>query len=84
MSSSSHPAAWWSGTPLHIGRGEQVKIVIDVDGRSFRFHARGVWLDQDGDNYKVGLVFVGVPICLHQVQLSAHLADLVDQISSAA
>ncbi len=67
-----------------ITRGELIEIVIELgDGRSFRFHARGVWVSPDGDNFKVGLVFIGVPICLHQVQLSAPAINIVDQISAA-
>ena len=67
-----------------VARGEQVEIVIDLGERSLRFQARGVWLKDDGDDYRVGLVFVGMPICLNLVQLSARTADLVDQIGAAA
>jgi hypothetical protein len=67
-----------------IARGEQVEIVIDSAEHSYRFRARGVWLRDDGEDYKVGLKFVGMPVCLHKVQLSRHETDLVDQIAAAA
>jgi len=71
------------GAPF-IARGEQIEVVLDVDGLSYRFRAVGIWLKDDGDDYKVGMAFVGVPICLHVTQLSEHEADLVDKISEAA
>ena len=46
--------------------------------------AKGVWLKDDGDDYKVGLELVGMPVCLHKVAVSAHHADVVDQIAAAA
>ncbi|HEY3803216.1 MAG TPA: PilZ domain-containing protein [Kofleriaceae bacterium] len=72
-----------TGAPF-IARGEYVEVVLDVGDRSFRFRAIGVWLKDDGDDYRVGMAFVGVPICLHVTQLSEHEADLVDKISEAA
>ncbi|MBX3161824.1 MAG: PilZ domain-containing protein [Deltaproteobacteria bacterium] len=68
----------------YVARGEYVEIVIDVDGRSFRFRAQGVWLKDDGDDYRVGLAFVGMPVCLHKVAVSRHEQDLVDRIVAAA
>jgi hypothetical protein len=67
-----------------IARGEQVEIVIDKGGRSYRFRAEGVWLKDDGDDYKVGLVLVGMPLCLHRHAISRHEVDLVDRIALAA
>ena len=67
-----------------VARGEQVEIVIDDGDRSFRFRAQGVWMKDDGDDYKVGLAFVGMPVCLHKVQVSKHEADLIDKIAAAA
>jgi hypothetical protein len=67
-----------------VACGEQVEVVIDVGDHSYRFRAQGVWIKDDGDDYKVGLVFVGMPVCLHRVQVSAHEADLIDQIAAAA
>jgi hypothetical protein len=58
--------------------------VLDIADKSYRFRAIGVWLKDDGDDYKVGMAFVGVPICLHIAQVSEHEADLVDKISEAA
>jgi hypothetical protein len=67
-----------------IARGEQIEVVLDINGQSYRFRAVGMWLKDDGDDYKVGMAFIGVPICLHVTQVSAHEADLVDKISEAA
>ena len=68
----------------YIARGEQIEIVIDVGEMSYRFRAQGVWLKDDGDDYRVGLALVGMPVCLHKVAVSAHQHDVVDQIAAAA
>ncbi len=68
----------------YIARGELIELVIDIGELSYRFRAKGVWLKDDGDDYKVGLAFVGMPVCLHKVAVSAHHADVVDQIAAAA
>ena len=67
-----------------IARGEQIEIVIDDGDRSFRFRCRGVWMKDDGEDYMVGLAFIGMPVCLHKVQLSAHEVDMIDKIAAAA
>jgi len=67
-----------------IARGEQVELVIELGEKSYRFRAIGKWLRDDGDDYQVGLAFIGVPICLHLTQVSTHEPDLVDQINVAA
>ena len=67
-----------------IARGEQVEVVLDVGNHSYRFHARGVWLKDDGDDYRVGLAFVGMPVRLHAVQVRRHVADVIDKIARAA
>ena len=67
-----------------VARGEIVEIVIDDGENSYRFRARGVWLRDDGEDYRVGLAFVGMPVCLHKVQISAHQVDVVDKIANAA
>lgn len=67
-----------------IARGEVVELVLNFTDQSFRFRAIGKWLKDDGDDYQVGLAFVGVPICLHIEQVSQHEFDLVDQINAAA
>jgi hypothetical protein len=67
-----------------IARGEQVEIVIDHGEHSYRFRAQGVWLKDDGDDYKVGLALIGMPVCLHRHAISRHTADLVDRIALAA
>ena len=69
----------------YVARGEHVEIVIEGEnGQSFRFRAQGVWLKDDGDDYRVGLAFVGMPVCLHKVAVSRHEQDLVDRIVAAA
>jgi len=68
----------------YIARGETIELVIDIDELSYRFRAQGVWLKDDGDDYKVGLAFIGMPVCLHKVAVSAHQQDVVDQIAAAA
>lgn len=67
-----------------IARSEVVELVLELDDRSYRFRAIGKWLKDDGDDYQVGLAFIGVPICLHIEQVSAHEFDLVDSINAAA
>ena len=67
-----------------IARGEQIEVVIDQGERSYRFRAQGVWLKDDGDDYKVGFVLVGMPVCLNRHAISRHEADLVDRIALAA
>jgi hypothetical protein len=67
-----------------IARGEQIEIVIEDGDRSFRFRAQGVWMKDDGEDYKVGLAFIGMPVCLHKVQLSQHQLDVIDKIAAAA
>jgi hypothetical protein len=67
-----------------IARGEQVEIVIDVGDDSYRFRAQGVWLKDDGDDYKVGLAFVGMPVCVRSAHISAHETDVIDKIAAAA
>lgn len=67
-----------------VAKGEIVEIVLDEGDNSYRFRARGVWLRDDGDHYRVGLAFVGMPVCLHKVQISPHTHDVVDKIANAA
>lgn len=71
------------GQPF-ITRGEQVEIVIEINEDIYRFRARGVWLREVGDDFRVGLQFIGMPVKLHKVQISIHLHDVVDKISAAA
>lgn len=67
-----------------VARGEHVEIVIENGDCSYRFSAEGVWLKDDGDDYRVGLALIGMPVCLHTVAVSRHDADLVDRIEAAA
>jgi hypothetical protein len=67
-----------------IARGEQIEIVIDIGDDSYRFRAQGVWLKDDGDDYKVGLAFVGMPVRVRSAHISEHHADVIDKIAAAA
>jgi hypothetical protein len=67
----------------YVARGEQVELVVEDGDRSYRFRAKGVWLKDDNDDYRVGLELIGMPVCLHKVNLGRH-EDLVDKISAAA
>jgi hypothetical protein len=66
-----------------IANGEHVEIVIEEGDKSYRFGAEGVWMKDDGDDYRVGLALVGMPVCLRTVALSRHEVDLVDRIAVA-
>jgi len=68
----------------YIAAGEQIEVFVDAGDLSYRFRAIGKWLRDDGDDYKVGLAFVGMPVCLHKAQVSTHQLDLIDQIAAAA
>jgi hypothetical protein len=63
-----------------IARGEQVEIVIEDGEYSYRFRAIGKWLKDDGEDYKVGLAFIGMPVRLHKVALRKHELDVVDKM----
>ena len=67
-----------------IAHGEHVEIVMEDGDRSYRFSAEGKWLKDDGEDYRVGLALIGVPVCLHTVAVSRHEADLIDRIAAAA
>jgi hypothetical protein len=67
-----------------VAQGEQVELVMESGGKSYRFRAEGVWLKDDGDDYRVGLALIGMPVCLRSVAVSRHETDLVDRIAAAA
>lgn len=71
------------GAPF-IARGEQVEVTVDEGDRSYRFRARGVWVKEDGEDYRVGLELLGMPVVLRKAAVSEHRADVVDQIAAAA
>lgn len=68
----------------YVAKGEQVEIIIEDGEYSYRFRARGVWLRDAGEDYRLGLQFIGMPVCLRKVQISEHTLDVVDKISAAA
>lgn len=65
-----------------VAAGEHVELVIEDGDKSYRFRAEGKWMKDDGDDYRVGLALVGMPICLHTVAVSRHETDLVDRIAA--
>jgi hypothetical protein len=67
-----------------VARNEEVELVIDDGARSFRFRAVGVWLREDGEDFKVGLRFIGMSVCLHTVRISDRAHDVIDRIAVAA
>lgn len=66
----------------YVAADEQVELIVEDGDKSYRFRARGVWLKDDGDDYRVGLALVGMPVCLNKVAVRRHEADLVDQIAA--
>jgi hypothetical protein len=68
----------------YVAHNEQIEVVIEDGDKSYRFRAIGVWLKDDGDDYRVGLALVGMPVCLNKVAVSEHHVDVVDKISAAA
>jgi hypothetical protein len=72
-----------SGAPF-IARGEQIEIVIEEGEYSYRFRAQGKWLKDDGEDYRVGLQFIGMPVRLHKVALRTHPPDVVDRMLASA
>jgi hypothetical protein len=67
-----------------VAHGEQVEIVMEDGDNSYRFRAQGVWMNDDGDDYRVGLELIGMPVCLHNVAVSRRDGDVVDRIPAAA
>lgn len=65
-----------------IARGEHVELVIESGDSSYRFHAIGVWLKDDGDDYRVGLQLIGMPVRLRRAAISEHVADIVDKVAA--
>lgn len=65
-----------------VAAGEHVELVLEDGDKSYRFRAEGVWMKEDGDDYKVGLALVGMPVCLHTVAVSEHHTNIVDKIAA--
>ena len=68
----------------YVTKGEQIEIIIEEGDKSYRFRAEGVWLRDDGDDYRIGLRFIGMPVLLHKIAISAHQVDVVDKLAAAA
>jgi hypothetical protein len=68
----------------YIARGELIEVTIDVGDCSYRFVAEGVWLRDDGDDYRVGLMFRGMPVAIRKINVSEHQPDVVDSVIKRA
>lgn len=64
----------------YVARGEIVEIVVDMGDASYRFAAEGVWMRDDGDDYRIGLVFRGMPVCVRKAAISSHAQDATDMV----
>jgi hypothetical protein len=70
----------------YVDEGTVVEIVIDDAelSLSYRFYGRVTWLREDiGDDFAVGLEFVGVPLLVHYGPVD-HREDAVDRIGVEA
>lgn len=72
-----------TGAP-YANVGDVLEVVIDADRRSYRFKARVCWLDEDGDDYKLGLALVGLPLVLAYGPRHASADDEIERIANAA
>jgi hypothetical protein len=72
-----------AGAP-YANEGDQLEVVIDAERRSYRFKAEVRWLKDDGDDYQVGLRFVGLPVCLcyGPENLEVEIETIVDLIAA--
>jgi hypothetical protein len=68
----------------YVAVGEHVEVVIEHGANSYRFRAEGKWMRDDGDDYRIGLALIGLPVCLHSVAVSRHEVDVIDRIAAAA
>ena len=67
-----------------VARGGCAEVQIEVGELSYRFSAYVVWMREDGDDFRIGLAFVGMPVRLHRATISAHTPDVIDEIAVAA
>jgi len=67
-----------------VALGEHVELVANDGLKSYRFGAEGVWLTDDGDDYRVGLRLIGMPVCLRSIAASRPARDVVDRVPTAA
>jgi hypothetical protein len=68
----------------YLEEGQVIEVVIDDDevDLSYRFYARVAWMrEDDGDDFAIGLEFVGVPLLVHYGS-SEHTEDAVDRITA--
>jgi hypothetical protein len=65
-----------SGAP-YTSEGDVVEVVIDADQVSYRFKAIVQWVRDDGDDYQVGLAFIGLPVRLSYGPASDAVAESI-------
>lgn len=70
-----------SGAP-YTSVGDLLEIVIDADERSYRFKARAQWVEDDGDDYAVGLAFVGLPIRLTYGMTADEVEIVIEKVAA--
>jgi hypothetical protein len=71
-----------SGVPF-ADEGDTIEVVIDAGDVSYRFKARVEWVRDDGDDYEVGMSFVGLPVRLHYGPASEPLPEsALDRIAA--
>ncbi len=70
----------------YVARGERVELVVEHGDFSYRFCAQGAWLKDDGDDYRLGLAFVGMPVRLRRTVVAKRASEpsIVDRIALAA
>ena len=62
------------GAP-YAAEGDRVEIVIEAGDCSYRFKGVVAWVEDDGDDYELGMSFVGMPVRIHHGPPSAPLAE---------
>lgn len=77
----------------YVEEGTRAEIIFDVGEHSYRFSARAVSVRDDGNDYRVGFVFEGIPVLVQGVQpglrspiLSSNklMVTIYEQLSAAA
>jgi hypothetical protein len=80
------------GAP-YVEEGSHVEVVMDVGEASYRFGARAVRVRDDGNDYRVGFAFEGIPVLVQAVQLGSRdpalasnklMATIFKQLRAAA
>jgi hypothetical protein len=72
-----------SGVPF-ANEGDTIEVVIGAGDLSYRFKSRVEWVREDGEDYEVGMSFIGLPVRLHYGAVSKPADNVVDRILVAA